>query len=335
MRRNAQLSICALTAVFALHCSRSKPTPGGSEADTKAPPKAVAEPATGGGGPTKLTVAAIAIVDVAPLYLAKAKGLFTEQGLDVTVQNTQGGAESVPGVVSGQYQFAFANIISLVLGHAKGLPLKIVAAGNFSTGQPEDFGGILVPAGSPVKTLKDLEGKTVSVNQINNIGGVTVRAAMRKAGGDPDKINFIEVRFPEMPAALGQKRVDAAWVVEPFLTVARNQGATVLDWNFADTAPHLMIAAYFTTTDYAKANPDVVKRFTAAMNKGLSYASEHPDEARAILLTYTKTDKAIADKLNLPVWTPQINRDSIRVLADLMVQDKLLIGKPDIDALLP
>lgn len=336
MQRHALSWMCALGALFALGCGRSNPGAGAGGSGSEAPVKAApAEPAGGGAGPTKLTVAAIAIVDVAPLYLAKAKGFFTEQNLDLTIQNTQGGAESVPGVISGQYQIAFANVISLLLAHAKGLPLQVIAAGNFSTGKAEDFGGILVPAGSPVKTLKDLEGKTVAVNQVNNIGGVTVRAAMRKAGGDPDKIHFIEVRFPEMPAALGQSRVDAAWVVEPFLTVARSQGATVLDWNFADTAPSLMIAAYFTTRDYAKANPDVVKRFTAAINKGLTYASEHPDEARAILLTYTKIDKAIAGKLNLPVWTPQINRASIDVLADLMVQDKLVSEKPNVDALLP
>ena len=94
------------------------------------------------------------------------------------------------------------------------------------------------------------------------------------------------------------------------------------------------IAAYFTTRDYAAKNPDIVKRFTTAMNKGLSYAADHPDDARAILLTYTKIDKAIADKLNLPVWTPKINRESMGVLADLMVQDKLVPSKPEIDALL-
>lgn len=336
MRRHALPWMCAITALLGLHCDRSRSTPGVAGSGTKAAPAtAPSEPATGSAGPTKLTVAVIAIVDVAPIYLGKAKGLFAAENLDVTIQNTLGGAASVPGVVNGQYQFAFANMVSLLLGHAKGLPLKVVTAGNFSTGKPEDFAGIVVPPGSAVKTLKDLEGKTLAVNQLNNIVGVGVRAAMRKAGADPDKLKLIEIQFPEMPAALGQNRVDAACVVEPFLTVARNQGATVLDWNFVDIAPSVMIAAYFTTTDYAQHNPDVVKRFAAAMNKSLTYASEHPDEARAILLTYTKIDKAIADKLNLPKWTPQIDRASVDVLADFMVQDKLLDTKPDVAALLP
>ena len=337
MRQRALSWLCATTALLALLCSCSKSKSGG-ESDNKSPaktgspePAAAAAPA---GGAIKLAVAAIPIVDVAPLYLGKAKGFFAEQNLDLTIQSVRGGAEAVPGVVSGQFQFAFANVISLLLAHSKGLPLKVIAAGNFSTGKAEDFGGIVVPAGSAIKSMKDLEGKTVSVNQINNIVGVGVRASMRKAGGDPDKIKFIEVPFPEMPAALGQARVDAACIVEPFLTVARNQGATVLDWNFANTGPNLMIAGYFTTKDYAKSNPDVVARFTTAINKSLTYAAEHPDEARATLLTYTKIEKPIADKLNLPVWSPKINRESIGLLADLMVQDKMMDAKPDIDALL-
>jgi NitT/TauT family transport system substrate-binding protein len=328
--------MCATIALLALLCGCSKSKSGG-ESD-KAPaktgsaePAAAAAPATGA---TKLTIAAIAIVDVAPLHLGKAKGFFAEQNLDLTIQSVRGGAEAVPGVVSGQFQFAFANVVSILLAHSKGLPLKMIAAGNFSTGKPDDFGAIVVPAGSAIKTMKDLEGKTVSVNQINNIVGIAVRAAMRKAGGDPDKIKLIEVPFPEVPSALGQGRVDAACIVEPFLTVARDQGATVLDWAFANTGPNLMIAGYFTTKDYAKSNPDVVARFTAAINKSLTYASEHPDEARASLLTYTKIEKPIADKLNLPVWSQQISKESIGLLADLMVQDKLMDAKPDIDALL-
>jgi NitT/TauT family transport system substrate-binding protein len=330
----ALASLVVALASLGSGCSRSKS--GGNESDTKASPATKsAEPSTTGAELTKLTVAAIAIVDTAPLHLGKAKGFFAEQNLDITVQSTTGGHEAVPCVVSGQCQLAFANVISLMLAHAKGLPLKVIAAGSFSTGTPEDFGGIVVPAGSGVKTVKDLEGKTVSVNQINNIVGITVRASMRRAGGDPDKVKLIEVTFPEMPAALGQKRVDAACIVEPFLTVVRNQGATVLDWTFANIRPTLMIAAYFTTPEYAQKNPDVVKRFTAAVNKSLTYASQHPDEARATLLTYTKIDKAIVDKLNLPLWTPQIDRESMSMMADLMVQDKLVTSKPDIDALLP
>jgi len=87
-----------------------------------------------------------------------------------------------------------------------------------------------------------------------------------------------------------------------------------------------MVAAYFTSKEYLDKNPDVVKRFTAAINKSLTYASEHPEEARAILT---------AAKLILPRWTPEISSASTHAIAEMMVQDKLVTVKPDVAALLP
>jgi NitT/TauT family transport system substrate-binding protein len=289
-----------------------------------------------GSGPTKITVGTIAIVDVAPIYLGKAKGFFTEQNLDVTLQAGSGGAVTIPAVVSGQDQFGFANVTSLLVAQTKNLPLKVVAAGNSSTGTAgSDFAAIVTPADSPIQSAKDLEGKTVAVNNLNNVGDTTVRAAVRKAGGDATKVKFVEFAFPDMPAALANKRVEAAWVVEPFLTVARNQGNKVVSWNLVDTAPNMMIAAYFTTTAYAGKNPDVVKRFTTAMDKSLQYAGDHPDEARAALATYTKITADVAAKIILPKWPTTINRESTQTLADLILSDKLVSKAPDVPALLP
>jgi len=175
----------------------------------------------------------------------------------------------------------------------------------------------------------------VATNNLHNIGDLTIRASVRKAGGDPSKVKFLEISFPDVPAALAKNRIDGAFVVEPFLTVAKSAGSRVLAWNLIDTAPNLMVAAYFTTREYAEKNRDVVKRFTAAINRSLSYAAEHPDEARAILTTYTKISQETAGKLTLPRWTPEINRDSSTAIADLMVQDKLVGARPDVAALMP
>ena len=126
MRQRALSWLCATTALLALlsSCSKSK---SAGESDNKAPAKpGSAEPAgaaPAAAGAIKLSVAAIPIVDVAPIYLGKAKGFFSEQNLDLTIQSVRGGAEAVPGVVSGQFQFAFANVISLLLAHSKGLPI--------------------------------------------------------------------------------------------------------------------------------------------------------------------------------------------------------------------
>lgn len=284
----------------------------------------------------KVTVGVIPIVDVAPIYLGVEKGFFSDRNIDVTTESGQGGAAIVPGVVSGQFQFGFSNVTSLILARSKGLPLKIVAAGNSSTGvEGKDFSAVVVKADSPIKTAADLAGKTVSVNTLNNIGDTTVRQSIEKAGGDPSTVKFVELAFPDMPAAVSEGRVDAAWVVEPFVTIAKNQGAREVASNLVDTAPDLMISAYFTSEQLEKSNPDLVKRFTEAMNESLEYAQENQDEARQILLTYTKIDQAVAQGLVLPQWSSTINTKTLQLMADLAEQDGLVDKKLDTSEMLP
>src|SRR4051794_7448893 len=71
------------------------------------------------GSPDKVKVGVIPIVDVAPIYLGKAKGFFSKQNIDLTLEQAQGGAAIVPAVVSGQYQFGFSNVVSLLLGASR------------------------------------------------------------------------------------------------------------------------------------------------------------------------------------------------------------------------
>lgn len=178
-----------------------------------------------GGGTRSVTIGAIAIVDTAPVYLAQSQGFFKKHGIDAKITSVQGGAASITGVMGGQFAFGFANTTSLLTAQQQGLPLKVVANGVASTGERDtDYSAVLVPEGSPVKSAKDLAGRTVAVNQLKNIGDTTVRAAVRKDGGDASKVEFVEMPFPDMPAALAKGRVDAVWEVEPFVTQATGQG---------------------------------------------------------------------------------------------------------------
>jgi NitT/TauT family transport system substrate-binding protein len=284
----------------------------------------------------QVKVGAIPIVDVAPLHLGVAKGFFKEQGLDVQVINTTGGAAAVPGVVSGQFDFAFGNVVSLIVARSQGLELTAVAAGNSSTGiEGKDFSGVVVPQDSSITDAAGLAGKTVAVNNLKNVGDTTVRASIRKAGGDPTKVKFVELPFPEMPAAVANKRVEAAWIVEPFFTVARDQGAKVIASNFVDAAPKMTVSTYFTSEQTKLEKPGLTERFAAAIKKSLQYAQDHPDEARRVLLTYTQIKPEVTEKLTLPAWPQEINKESVQTIADLMQQDGLVPEKVDVAAILP
>jgi NitT/TauT family transport system substrate-binding protein len=243
----------------------------------------------------------------------------------------------VPGVVSGQFQFGFSNITSLLIAQTKNVPIKVVANGVASTGETgADFGGVAVKADSPIKTPADLAGKKIAVNTLKNIGDTTVRESVRKAGGDPSKISFVEMPFPNMPAAVAAGQVDAAWVVEPSLSGITGTGGRVVAWNYVDAAPDLTVAAYFASTKLIADKPDLVKRFTEAMNESLAYAEAHPDEVRTTLATYTKIDEKARASLTLPKWPTEINRASVETLSKLGAQDGIFgEATPDLGKILP
>jgi NitT/TauT family transport system substrate-binding protein len=298
---------------------------GGSGGDTDA------------GGVDQVKVGVIPIVDVAPIYLGQQKGFFKNRNIELTMESGQGGAAIVPGVVSGQFQFGFSNFTSLLLAQTKNVPIKTVANGVASTGeQGKDFGAVMVKKDSPIKTAADLAGKKVSVNTLKNIGDTTVRESVRKAGGDPKNINFVEVPFANAPAALEEGQVDAVWVVEPSLTQVKAAGGRMVASNYVDAAPDLSVAAYFTSAKLAGEDADLVKRFTEAINESLTYADGHPDEVRAILGSYTKIDEKTRADLTLPKWPVEINKESVDTLAKLGAQDGIFDGAtPDVAKLLP
>ncbi len=225
-----------------------------------------------------------------PLYLGQKEGFFGKRGLALSMTLAQGGAAIVPGVTSGQFQFGFSNVTSLMIARSNGVPVQAIANGVPSTGVAgKDFGGLVVKKGSSITSPRQLEGKKVAVNTLKNINETAVRESVRKAGGDPDKVQFVELAFDQMPAALDKGQIDAAMAVEPALATMKLQGATEIASPLVDVAQNLTVAMYFTSTSYAQQNPAVVKKFQEAVTESLSYADAHPDEVRQIVTTYTKT----------------------------------------------
>ncbi|NNN36698.1 ABC transporter substrate-binding protein [Streptomyces sp. S3(2020)] len=320
-RRVLGLAVAVLTVAGAAGCGSSSAETGGSSSD--------------GGKTTEVKVGIIPIVDVAPLYLGKEKGFFSSRGIDLKMEPAQGGAAIIPGVVSGQFQFGFSNVTSLMLAQTKGVPIRSVVNGAASTGDVDnDISGVAVKKDSSIKSAKDLAGRTVAVNTLQNIGDTTVREVVREDGGDPSKVKFVEMPFDQMPAALDGGQVDAAWMGEPALTIAKGQGARVVAAPFAETDPKLTIATYFASTQLTQEKPDLVKKFTEAVTESLKYASAHPDEARRTVTSYTKIDGEVLKNLTLPTWPAAYDMASLEKLAGLGEQDGIFGGKkPDLDTL--
>lgn len=289
------------------------------------------------GGVDVISVGVIPIVDVAPLFLGIEQGFFADQNIEIETDTAAGGAEIVPGVESGQWDFGFSNILSMMIAHNAGIGIQVVSNGNNSTGDPEaDFGSLMVRNDSVVQNPAELEGSTIAINTLNAIADIVVRASILEAGGDPDAVNFVALPFPEMPAALANGDVDAVFAVEPFQTAIRDGdiGRSIAS-SWVDAAPDLTVAVYFTSSRLASENPDLVRRFVTAMQQSLAYANDNPDAVREIIPTYTPIEPDVAAALTLPAWPAEINRASAEQLAQRALDAGLLEEMPDLDALLP
>ncbi|WP_304454967.1 ABC transporter substrate-binding protein [Nocardiopsis sp. YSL2] len=283
---------------------------------------------------TTLTAGVIPIVDVAPVYLGVEQGIFAEHGIDLRLESGSGGAAIVPGVISGEFDLGFSNLVSLIVAREEGLPLVTLSNGVTSVGeQGADFGGVFVPDDSPVESAADLEGATVAINNLNNIGDTTVRESVREAGGDPTGVEFLELPFPDMPAALETGQIDAVWAVEPFASIIRESGGREIASNFVDTHENLSVAAYFAAEPRVAEDPELFDDLTSALEESLAYAEAHPDDVRAVITTYTEIDQSVIEELTLPRFPAAIDTDSVQTLADLMVEDGLVDSEPDLDAL--
>jgi NitT/TauT family transport system substrate-binding protein len=260
------------------------------------------------GGTTQLTVGVIPIVDVAPIYLGQEQGFFEDHGIELTVETGQGGAALLPGAMAGQMQFATSNPVSLLQARDKGLDVRVIAhwTSALSSGDT-DINGVVAAGGAGLDSAADLAGKTVAVNTLNGMGGLTIREAVRQDGGDPEAVSFVEMPFPDMPAALSGGNVDAVWVPEPFLTMLQGAGDTVVTYSSKESVPGHPTQLFFTSAQLVESDPELVQDFTAAVEETLEYADANPDAVKAqVAQVLPQLSPAAVENVQLEEFGPDL-----------------------------
>jgi NitT/TauT family transport system substrate-binding protein len=295
------------------------------------------QPAGQGGeesDPTQLTMQETAGVPSAFMGFGVEKGFFRDRQLDVEVEAAQGGATTIPALVSGDVQLGGSNVVSLLIAASRDLPIQVIAPGTSAQESGEDFGALLVSEDSDVRETRDLEGKKIAVNTLNNIADVVVKAAVEKGGGDPSTLSLIEVPFPDMGAALANGDVDAAFSIEPFVTASVREGAKVIDYSYVTTEPGMQVGAMAVSRQFAEQNSDVVERFQDAVAETAEYVTDNEDEFRTFLSERAEIDPQLAKRIVLPRFTPELNPESLENTAGLMEKYGLVDGSIDAGKLL-
>ncbi|TFV88768.1 ABC transporter substrate-binding protein [Blastococcus sp. CT_GayMR16] len=285
----------------------------------------------------QVTVGMLPILPTAALYAGIEEGFFEDHGIEITVETGQGGAALLPAVVSGEMEFATSNPVSLLQARDKDLDVRVI--GHWTSALSEgdtDINGVVATAASGIASAADLEGKTVAVNTLNGMGGLTIREAVRQDGGDPDAVEFVELPFPDMPAALGAGNVDAVWVPEPFLGTLAKAGNTVVTYSSKESVEGHPTQLFFTSGQLVESDPELVEDFTAALEETLTFADENPDAVKAqVAQVLPQLPAAALEGLTLEEFGTDLRREQIEQLGELMVEDGLIENDADVDGLLP
>lgn len=294
----------------------------------------------GGGGEDgelqKVTIGMLPIAPTGALQLGIDQGFFEEEGIELSIETGQGGAALIPGVMSGDPQFASSNPVSLLTAADKGLALEIVSHWSSDLEPPEEgVNGVVTTAGSGIESPADLAGRTVAINTLNSMGDLTIREAVRQDGGNPDDIKFVELGFPDMPAALEAGNVDAVWVPEPFLGGLVAGGNTLVDYTSQTAVPGLPTQYIFTSSQLAESDPDLVEAMQAALTKTLEYADEHPDEVKDAATKVTKIPAEALANARMEAFGTDLRREQLEKVGELMLTEGWIESEPDFGALLP
>jgi NitT/TauT family transport system substrate-binding protein len=261
------------------------------------------------------------------------QGFFEQEGLDVEVQPSQGGAEAIPAIVSGDVQVAGSNAVSVLLATTQGIDLRIIAPGTFARPE-EDFSAIMVSKDGPIRRPEDLQGKRIAVNTLKNVTEVTAREALAKEGVDPSSLRLTELPFPEMAQAVANGDADAAFLIEPFVTSAKREGMRALANPYNDTQPGLQVGSYVAQAGFAEENAEVVEGFANGVARTAEAIEEDPEQFRNFLPEASELPPEAAKAVTLPQWRAQNDRESLDLLAQLMVKYRLVEEEPAVDDLL-
>lgn len=324
-RRPALLAALVASLSLGLAACSSAETAPEEEPGTAAAPES--------DSPRAITIGALSISETAPLWAAVEEGIFTEHGLDVTVQPIQGGAQAMPALLNGDVDFSVGQPFGAMRASLQGLDVKIVANYAESHAEGDDINSVVAGAGSDISSPADLAGKRVAVNSLGAAGDLTIMAAVEQDGGDPSTIEFVEVAFPDAQAQLESGNIDAAWVPEPFVSmVVGAGGARVVD-PYQAVLPGLPTLVVQTTGATVTDDPELVQAVRDAFTDAFAWAEENDDALRQSLVDEMSLPEEAAANLPLPGFTTQIDRDVLQSLADLAVEHEFFDSAPDLDAL--
>ena len=235
---------------------------------------------------TKLVVGMTPTDDAAAVLYAVQSGMFRKVGLDVDVQKISSGSATAAALVGGTFQFGSVSAISAVTAVAKGLPLQFVAPGGLYN-STTDFVATVVRKDSTLQPGKDFNGRTIGSVSLQDLNSIAMLNWIEQHGGDPKTVKVLELPYSALLAALDDGKIDMVTLIQPGLSLGLASGKVrIIGKAYDALAPRFYITSWMARTDWAAANPDIVKKFATVMRDAEVYANAHKNETAPLVAPF-------------------------------------------------
>jgi NitT/TauT family transport system substrate-binding protein len=239
-----------------------------------------------------------------PFYYGKERGFYKAEGIDLTINEGRGSANTVQVVAAGSDTFGMADSSSVITTVAKGAEIRSVMSLLNSTGF-----SVVSLAEAGIKTPKDLEGKRVAVSPGDPLGAL-LQAVCRANNVDCGKISMVQVDPAAKVVSVLEKKADALLGgADDQYFLIKQRGFQPTAMRYADWGANIVGMTIVARTELIKSKPDLVRRFVRASVQSWEEAKKNPGAA---------VDAALKVK-------PDLNRQS--TLDQLMVDIELLDSK--------
>jgi NitT/TauT family transport system substrate-binding protein len=267
-----------------------------------------------------LTVAVVPAAGPAGLYIAQMKGFFAQAGLHVRIENVTSGSDAIADLIHGSVDVDQGQWTSDLGAEAAGVvKLHALAAGNAGAPGVEQ---VMVPPGSPLHSVRDLAGKTIAVNALNGLPQFLTDTVLATNGIDPSQVHFVAIPFPAMGKALLAHRVNAAFMIEPFVTQAEDSAGLVTLFDLNDgPLPGLALTGYVTTQAWMARYPKTAAAFTAALARGQKLAATSRPDVEKALAKYTTISKQTAAIMATGTFPQTVTTAALVRVGDLIQQE--------------
>ncbi|QDM20822.1 ABC transporter substrate-binding protein [Tardiphaga sp. vice352] len=280
----------------------------------------------------KLQIGCTATTDCASAMVAVDEGIFKKHGLDVEMTLIGINSNIPAAILSGSIQIGGPT--STVFLQAVDGGLDLVAVAGATVMNPNSNANItaFVRNGITIKEPKDFVGKKVGAPGLGAFLHVLFVKWLVEKGVDPKSVNFVEVTFPTMADIIKSGGVDVVLAAEPFITRMTNAGLGTIGARYAAelnrTEPIIFYAA---SRDWAEKNPEVIRKFRAAIAEAAPIVNNDREKSAASIAKFTKQTielvKASAPNKSEPV----LKADQLAWWIDIMASQKMLQSKVDLN----